>query len=132
MIPRESLDSNWHQMCVSWDGNTGQAKFYKDGKLIKTHNRCKRTTIGAGKLYLGHSERKTYGYGRKDYDSMLITGYVLWDRILTDGDILESFENCRETKWNPLATWDDFYTPVQTNAGDYLITPSQCRKYSVN
>lgn len=117
-------------MCVSWDGTTGQGKFYGDGTLIHTRNDCAQTTVGGGGyrqyIALGYSDR-----GHKDYikyaERILITGYVLWDNILTDEEILESSKVCQETRWSPVVIWKDFHQSVQKNAADYLITPSQCR-----
>ena len=124
MIPGDRLEY-WHQVCVSWNGNTGQGKFYTDGKLMQTRNDCKRTTIGDGKfMSLGHSNLRKY---RDGMEILFMTGYVLWDKILTDEQIRESSRECQETKWNPVVTWNDFYKSVQRNAAEFLRTVSQCQ-----
>ncbi|XP_078358640.1 uncharacterized protein LOC144643310 isoform X2 [Oculina patagonica] len=118
------FDNQWHHVCVTWDGKTGQAKFFEDGTLVQTRDDCQVTTIGGGDhMALGY----TYASYSHNLDSVLITGYVLWDRILTGEEIRESSRVCLQAKGNPVVSWNDFYKSVQTNAPNYLITPSQCR-----
>ena len=64
---------------------------------------------------------------RKTRNVVLMTGFVMWDRILTDEEILESSQTCQETKGNPTMTWSDFYEPAESNAAAFVIKPSKCK-----
>lgn len=112
-------DDHWHQVCVSY--TSGHVKFYKDGTLIHSRDDCKSITIRNGE-YMAIANS-----GREGKDIVLITGYVLWDRILTDEEILESSKMCQAANGKPVITWNDFYKSVETNAANYLIRPSECR-----
>jgi len=60
-----------------------------------------------------------------DRGEMHISGFALWNRILTDEEMRESAKSCQGyTKGNPVVIWDDFVESCKENAESALITPS--------
>ncbi|RMX57824.1 hypothetical protein pdam_00020689 [Pocillopora damicornis] len=53
---------------------------------------------------------------RKTSNWVFMTGFVLWDIILTDEEILKSTKTCDGTNGNPVVKWEDFYPLAESNA----------------
>ena len=71
------------------------------------------------KLSLGHSERESG-------DEVRLTGYTLWDRVLSDRELLDNARSCQEVQGTPVVSWNDFYQVAQTKIRKYLVIPSEC------
>ena len=69
-------------------------------------------------IFLGNSLR-TKG------DEIRLTGYTLWDRILTNEELLSNGRSCQQAQGNPVVKWNDFYRSAHTNATEYLVNPSE-------
>ena len=97
-------------------------EFFKDGNSVQSGS-CEVTGDELqGKpnyIYIGRSSRKKG-------DEIRLTGYTLWDRILTNEELRSNARSCQQAQGNPVIKWNDFYTSAQTNAKDYLVSPSEC------
>ena len=83
----------WHHLCVSWNGNrkTGFGKFYRDGGLIieRSIRQC-RTTPRKGDYMTLMGTKESYSKLMGDQGQLHISGFALWNRVLTDEEILEN------------------------------------------
>lgn len=108
-------------MCFIWK-KTGYVKFYLDGKLIRSRDDCGTGLVVRGRFpALGSMEN------RKTSNWVFMTGFVLWDIILTDEEILKSTKTCDGTNGNPVVKWEDFYPLAESNAADFVLKPSTCQ-----
>ena len=100
----------------------GYVKFYGDGKLISSRDDCGTGLLERGRfLALGIMEN------RKTSNWVFMTGFGLWDIILTEEEILKSTETCDGTNGNPVVKWEDFYPLAESNAADFVLKPSTCQ-----
>ena len=61
-------------------------------------------------------------------EEVQISGFALWDRVLTIGEIGKVRETCEGfRKFSPVVIWDDFYESVKSNAEGSLISPTKCQ-----
>ena len=97
-------------------------KFFKDGNSVPSGS-CEVGEELRGKpkyIYVAGKSSREKG------DEIRLTGYTLWDRILTNEELLTNARSCQQAQGNPVVKWNDFYTSAQTNAKDYLVSPSEC------
>ncbi|KAJ7356382.1 Neuronal pentraxin-2 [Desmophyllum pertusum] len=83
------MDDQWHHICLVWDGtqDSGYTSYYKDGIEVK-HQICSEgPRTAGGKLQLG-------GGGRTENVDM--TGFYLWNRMLTEIEIAEKLISATE------------------------------------
>ena len=131
--------SKWYHLCISWKASTDwsapeNAKFYRDGVAFPSrYGRCRASERRGGEYMtlMGiqrHKEMENRKFNFADKGEMHISGFGLWNRILTDEEIREIGESCQGyTKRNPVVIWDDFVESCKENAESALITPSTCQ-----
>ena len=119
---KELDDHHWHHVCMAWDGNARTIKYFKDGNSIPSDDDCQ----ALDKLK-GNPRYLTVGYSRRKLgDEVRLTGFNLWDRVLTNKEVLDNARSCQEVLGNPVAQWNDFYNAAQTNAKEHVVEPSEC------
>ena len=105
-------DFKWHQICVTWSGFSGVVHLYFDGKNILSAVNKQRGEIPGGKLVTIGNENH------------LVSGFNLWDRVLTAQEIENNAKTCNGEKGNVLQ-WHEGFQHLQKSSAKYF-TPSTC------
>ncbi|RMX43667.1 hypothetical protein pdam_00016951 [Pocillopora damicornis] len=111
-------DLHWHQFCVTWSGFSGVIQYYFDGKnILSAINRQRGELQGGGSLAVGDTR-------------MRITGFDVWDRVLTRQEIAQNLKKCDAGKGN-VVQWHQAFKYFRKNKKMYSI-PSACEPPSSN
>ena len=116
-------DHQWHQICVTWNGVTGQSLAYVDGvrdadvKRFGSHpgGILIFTLPGGGNLALFEYVAQLY----------YVSEVNLWSRVLYADEITESSKSCVGSTGN-VKNWFDFF-PGFSSAKSTVESPSQCK-----
>ncbi|RMX41838.1 hypothetical protein pdam_00012500, partial [Pocillopora damicornis] len=94
---KELDDHHWHHVCMAWDGNARTIKYFKDGNSIPSDDDCQ-----AQDKLKGNPKYLTVGYSRRKLgDEVRLTGFNLWDRVLTNKEVLDNARDGAEVKFQP-------------------------------
>ena len=76
------MNDQWHHICILWEGaaDSGYTSYYRDGAEVKFQPCSVGTRNAGGALQIG-------GGGRTE--NVGIKGFNLWNRILTESEIVE-------------------------------------------
>lgn len=79
------MDKHWHHLCITWENNGGEFKFYVDGSLkrVKTAFKSGAVIKGGGVLIIGQ-DQDTVGGGFEIQQSLagLVSHMNMWDFVL--------------------------------------------------
>ena len=119
------MDDNWHHICLVWHGaaSSGFTRYYRDGTEVKSQTCPTGPRTNGHKLHLG-------GGGRTE--TVELTIFYLWNRMLTEYDIADEAKTCDGGMGGPVARWRDFYVAVKRDRSlrSYVRTTSQCPHFA--
>ena len=114
-------DGKWHPICFTWSSQYGRYKFFKDGKIVDNGDGFKsgQTILGGGTWILGHDQ--DVRRGGFDITQMVqgeMTDVNIWNKVLTEREMLEISANCQSQHKGNVKSWNDFIVGVR---GDVKI-----------
>ena len=111
------MDDQWHHIYILWDGaaDSGYTSYCRDGAEVKFQPCSVSTRNAGGALQIG-------GGGRKE--NVGITGFNLWNRILTESEIVEEANTCDGGMGGPTVKWGEFYK--KSLRRNFIRELSQC------
>ena len=111
------MDDQWHHICILWDGaaDSGYTSYYRDGAEVKFQPCSVGTRNAGGAFQIG-------GGGRTE--NVGITGFNLWNRILTESEIVEEANICDGGMGGPTVKWREFYK--KSLRRNFIRELSQC------
>ena len=109
-------DGKWHPICFTWSSQYGQYKFFKDGKIVDYGDGFKsgKTILGGGTWVLGQDQDAQRG--GFDVNQMVqgeMTDVNIWNKVLTEREILEISANCLFERKGSVKSWNDFIVGVR-------------------
>ena len=107
-------DKTWHQVCILWSTKTAAWSIYIDGK---------RDAYGIYNDFLGRRLGTLKLARSKSVNKMLITQVNLWDRVLTNQEIVGFAKSCNQGVGSFLS-WADLY---DVSKASRYIKPSSCQ-----
>ncbi len=127
-ISVRAFNGLWHQICVSWESNSGSWRFYKDGDLKMQGSSFKRghTIRQGGTLVLGQ-DQDSVGGGFEAADSFqgMLSNVNVWHVALDATQISRLSKTCvqDEASDNKVYKWLDFLR----QGGVTIVHPSPCQ-----
>ena len=111
------MNDQWHHICILWEGaaDSGYTSYYRDGAEVKFQPCSVGTRNAGGALQIG-------GGGRTE--NVGITGFNLWNRILTESEIVEEANICDGGMGGPTVKWREFYK--KSLRRNFIRELSQC------
>ena len=112
---------------MTWEGNSGSWKFYKDGEIKKDGTSFKKghTIRKDGTLVLGQ-DQDSVGGGFEASDSFqgMLSNVNIWNEVLTPEQIQKMSQSCLADKVSDhkVFKWLDFLH----EGGAKLVKPSPC------
>ena len=94
----DMVNGDWYHLCLTWENTQGLYKLYKDGALA-TQGKGIATgfTIKPGGTAVVGQDQDTVGGGFKADDAFVgeVTQLNLWDRVLSESEIVAQYRKCR-------------------------------------
>uniref|UniRef100_A0ABM0GWW2 Pentraxin family member n=1 Tax=Saccoglossus kowalevskii TaxID=10224 RepID=A0ABM0GWW2_SACKO len=95
-------DGVCHYICFTWTSVTGRWQIFVDGVLVDSGTVSKGTPIqGGGVLVLGQ-DQDVVGGGFDPFQAFVgkMTNFNLWNRVLTNQEIIENLDNGNIYSWD--------------------------------
>lgn len=117
----------WHHICVTWEGNSGSWKFYRNGELKKEDTSFKKghTISKGGTLVLGQDQDSVGGgFDTSDSFQGMLSNVNIWNEVLTPEQIQKMSQSCLAdvAADDKVYNWLDFLH----EGGATLVKPSPC------
>ena len=111
-------DGRWHHICITWQSENGRYSFFKDGRNVgsgKIRASVKHGISGRGTWVLRQDQDKRGGgFDAKQSATGEFTGVNIWNRVLSQFEIVEMSRSCNAGKrTGNVKSWSDFMSGVK-------------------
>uniref|UniRef100_A0A8C4QS32 Adhesion G protein-coupled receptor D2 n=2 Tax=Eptatretus burgeri TaxID=7764 RepID=A0A8C4QS32_EPTBU len=116
--PMALNDGHWHHVCVTWDGHDGSWIVYMDAKPRgRGRGLHAGSHIAGGGIFILAQEQDSLGGSFKLDEAFTgnLTDFHLWQRCLSEPDILAAMHHCAVPKKDLLFSWDRKLLDVESS-----------------
>uniref|UniRef100_UPI00358FB954 adhesion G-protein coupled receptor D2 n=1 Tax=Myxine glutinosa TaxID=7769 RepID=UPI00358FB954 len=116
--PMALNDGRWHHVCVTWDGHDGTWIIYMDAKPRgRGRGLHAGSHIAGGGIFILAQEQDSLGGSFKLNEAFTgnLTDFHLWQRCLSEPDILAAMHQCVVPKEELLFSWDRKLLDVESS-----------------